>query len=225
MAVDRRRFVATLVTAGATGLAAGSAAPALAAAADGDPPSPLPAEPWDLSWLDTLKGKHKQVFDCANSDLTKGTPLVVVRNFLDAHKTVFGLEHPAIDTIVGIAVDAFPMNVGDAVWARYALGERWKIKEPGSDAWATRNVFLDAPAGAPGANMTVRAMQARGTLFWQCNNALNFVARQLATATQRTQDEVRADLLRGLNPGVRLVPAHTMAVGLVQERGCTYEKL
>ncbi len=37
--------------------------------------------------------------------------------------------------------------------------------------------------------------------------------------------EVRADLLAGLNPGVRLVPSHVMALGLVQERGVTYVKI
>jgi hypothetical protein len=38
-------------------------------------------------------------------------------------------------------------------------------------------------------------------------------------------DEVRADLIAGLNPFVRLVPAHVMAMGLVQERGVTYVKV
>ncbi len=36
---------------------------------------------------------------------------------------------------------------------------------------------------------------------------------------------MRAALIGGLNPGVVLVPAHTMATGLIQERGFTYEKL
>ena len=220
---DRRTFVASLVTAGTAAAALGAdLAPATAAA----PPLAAGAPPWDLSWLDGLKGKHKQVFDCSTRDLaTKVTPLAVVRNFLEAHKAVFGLEYPAIDTLVGVAGDAFPLNAGDDLWARYALGERWKIKDPQSGAWATRNVFLDAPAGSPNAGVTVRALQARGTIFWQCNNALGFVARELATAVGRPPDDVRAELLRGLNPGVRLVPAHTMMVGLCQERGCTYEKL
>jgi hypothetical protein len=36
---------------------------------------------------------------------------------------------------------------------------------------------------------------------------------------------VRADLIAGLNPGVRLVTSHVMAIGLVQERGVTYVKM
>ena len=37
----------------------------------------------------------------------------------------------------------------------------------------------------------------------------------------RSAIEVRA----GLNPGVKIVPALTWAVGMLQERGFTYEKL
>jgi len=50
------------------------------------------------------------------------------------------------------------------------------------------------------------------------------VTRQLAQQTGKSPADVRADLVAGLNPGVKLVPAHTLLVGLVQERGFTYEK-
>ena len=66
---------------------------ALAATA-GFPASPLgaevPAAPWDLSWLDSLKGKHRQVF--ALGELQNGVGLSVVTNWLDAHEEVFGLK-------------------------------------------------------------------------------------------------------------------------------------
>ena len=71
----------------------------------------------------------------------------------------------------------------------------------------------------------VKALQERGTIFWQCNIALGGVAQQLATARQLPVAEVRADLIAGLNPGVRLVPSHVMALSLVQERGVTYVKV
>jgi hypothetical protein len=70
----------------------------------------------------------------------------------------------------------------------------------------------------------VKAIQARGTVFWQCNVALGLVAQQLATAFQLPVAEVRGDLIAGLNPGVRLMPSHVMALGLAQERGFTYMK-
>lgn len=81
-----------------------------------------------------------------------------------------------------------------------------------------RNIFFDD------GNTSTKAMQARGTVFWQCNVALGGVAQQLADAMHLPFAGVRADLIAGLNPGVRLVPSHVMALGLAQERGFTYMK-
>ena len=81
-----------------------------------------------------------------------------------------------------------------------------------------RNIILD------GSNVSIKALQARGTIFWQCNVALGLVAQQLAEARRMPVADVRADLVAGLNPGVRLVPSHVMALALAQERGFTYMK-
>ena len=81
---------------------------------------------WDFSWLDTLKGKHRQVFDFGS--LEGGEPLRVVRNYLNAHKEVYRLEFPRVNAVVGIASNAFPINASDALWAKYSLGEKWKVR-------------------------------------------------------------------------------------------------
>ena len=46
----------------------------------------------------------------------------------------------------------------------------------------------------------------------------------IATLDERDYT-IRAELLAGLNPCVKLVPAHTMLLGLAQEHGCTYEQI
>jgi hypothetical protein len=56
-----------------------------------------------------------------------------------------------------------------------------------------------------------------------CNNALNNVSGRIAAAVQRPQAEVYQEVRAGLNPGVIVVPAHTMLVGIVQENGFAYE--
>lgn len=176
---------------------------------------------WDLAWLDELKGKHKQVYDYGSFDVsTDSRPLRFVRNYLDTHHDVFGLEFPDINTAVGISRPAFPINASDALWGKYRLGERWKIIDPSTKQPAVRNVFLGDGARDAG----VKALQARGTVFWQCNVALGGIVQELAQATGQPAQDVRAEVIAGLNPGVRLVPAHVMALGLVQERGFTYMK-
>jgi hypothetical protein len=183
------------------------------------------SSPWDLSWLDALKGKHRQLFDFGDVDISEESHLKVVRNWLNAHKDVFGLESPDVNTIVGIAGDAYPLNASDSLWENYPIGEQWKIKDPRTNTWARRNVYNDpGPTSAKG-SYDISTLVSRGTVFWQCNNAFGGVVSQLAKATGKATDAVRAELLAGMMPGVHLVPAHTMLVGLAQEHGFTYEAI
>ena len=210
---SRRSFLSVLTSlAGVAAIppASGQAAQAPAAS----------AQNWDLRWIDELKARHKQVFDMLDTDPTaEPSPFRLPRNYLDTFRDVYKLEFPDVQPIVGIAGRAFPANASDRLWEKYALGERSKIIDPVTKKPAVRNVFMDD------STLGVKALQARGTIFWQCNIALNNVAQQLAQARQLPVAEVRADLIAGLNPGVHLVPSHVMAMGLVQERGVTYVKL
>lgn len=207
----RRRFLTAL---GA--LAGGAVLPrTLAAAPD------AAQNGWDLSWLDDLRGKHRQVFDMSDMDIG----LVVVRNWLDAHKSVFGLEYPQVNAVIGIGGHAFPINASDAMYTQYPIGELWKVTDPATGKPALRNIFLEGGSGPNEQGASVRALQARGTIFWQCNNALHGVAARIAAAVKRPAPEVYTTLRAGLNPKVILVPAHTMLIGLAQEHGCAYEAL
>ena len=184
-------------------------------------PSVAPRAPWDLAWLDQLKGKHRQVFEVGKLEDVPG-PLHVVANYLDVWRDVYQLEYPDVNTVVSIAGSGFPINANDALWAKYKLAERWRLSDGGGKESATHNVFLNAPASDP-KRASVTALQSRGTIFTQCDKALRAIARELALASHETVDKVYEELVRELNPGVRLVPANTMLVGLAQEHGCAYE--
>jgi hypothetical protein len=140
-----------------------------------------------------------------------------VKNYLDTYRDVFGLQSPDINTAVGVS-RAIAINLSDAMWQKYKIGERYKIADPATKQPAVRNIFLSE------GDLSVKAMQARGTVFWQCNVALGLIAQQLAQASGTPAADVRADLVAGLNPGVRLVPSHVMAIGIAQEHGFTYVK-
>jgi hypothetical protein len=175
---------------------------------------------FDMAWLDELQGQHKQLYDLGGHQLSDDPgPLRFGRNFLDTFRDVYHLEFPDIDTAVGISGPAFPMNASDRLWVKYKLGERSKIIDPATRQPAERNIFYD-----DGSETSVRAMQARGTTFWQCNVALGVISQQLAAAFQMPVTDVKADLIAGLNPDVRLMPSHVMALALVQERGFSYMK-
>ncbi len=213
---DRRTFITAL--SGAAAFAAASGAEAAQAPAQPAAPGGI-----DITWFDAFKGKHKQVFDLGSFDLSVDTPLRQVVTFLAAHREVNRLEPPDdINVTVGISHKAFPMNASDALWQKYGLGEHYRIKDPATGQPSVRNIFVDGPVAGPA---TVAALQARGVAFWQCNFSLAAIAGELAAKTGGKAADIRADLLAGLRPGVRLVPAHTWAIGFVQERGFTYMKL
>ena len=180
---------------------------------------PLVVGQFDMTWLDQMKGQHKQLYDLGSQEFSEDPrALRYCRNFLDTFRDTYKLEFPNINTCVGISGPAFPMNASDRLWVKYKLGERSKIIDPMTKAPAVRNIFLE------GGDFSVKAMQARGTVFWQCNVALGQVAAQLAEANKMPVADVRADLIAGLNPGVHLMPSHVMALALVQERGFSYMK-
>jgi hypothetical protein len=213
----RRTFLATLAAAaGATMLAPFLSAKRLDAAE-------LSNAPWDLSWLDRLAGKHRQVFEVGKLEDVPG-PLHIVANYLDTWRDVYHLEFPDVNTVVSIAGSGFPINASDAIWSKYKLADKWRLTDGAGKEGATHNVFLDAPA-SDAKRASVKGLQSRGTIFCQCNKALEAIAREFAVATHEKFDKVYEELVAGLNPGVRLVPANTMLVGLAQEHGCAYESV
>lgn len=175
------------------------------------------AQGWDLSFVDRFTGKHKQVFDLMDTNLA----LVVIMNWLDAWESVYGLKHPEVNAIGAIAGKGFAINASDELYAKFPIGQLFGINDSTGKP-ATKSPFLEGGTGRM-AGAGVRPLQARGVTFWMCNNALMNVAGRIANAVQRPQPEIYSEVRAGLNPGVIVVPAHTMLVGIVQEKGFTYE--
>src|ERR1041384_642258 len=125
--------------------------------------APSPSGEWDLSWLNQLRGKHRQVFDLSNMEIR----LVVVRNWFDAHETVYGLKYPGVNAVIGIGGHAFPINASDELYRKFPIGELWKVTDPETGQPAVRNPFLDGGKTPADRESTVRALQARGAIFWQ----------------------------------------------------------
>jgi hypothetical protein len=213
----RRTFLATLAAAAGATVLGPLLSPRRLDAAE------APNAPWDLSWLEQLKGKHRQVFEVGKLEDVPG-PLHIVANYLDSWRDVYHLEFPEVNTVVSIAGSGFPINATGAIWSKYKLADKWRLTDGAGKAGATHNVFLDAPA-SDAKRASVKGLQSRGTIFCQCNKALEAIARELALASHEKFDKVYAELVAGLNPGVRLVPANTMLVGLAQEHGCAYESV
>lgn len=174
---------------------------------------------WDLSFLDRMTGQHKQVFDLMDTTIA----LVVIKNWLEAWEAVYGLKPPSVNAIAAIAGKGFAINASDALYAKFPIGQLFQVNDPATGQAATKNPWIagDRPGMFAGAG--VKPLQDRGVMFWMCNFALNNVAGRIANAVQRPQPEIYQEVRAGLNPGVIVVPAHTMLLGIAQEKGFKYE--
>jgi hypothetical protein len=194
-----------------------------ARSATGQVPPPQSGQPqrWDTAWLDQFKGRHKQVYDLMWHTLKPNT-LNPPMFFYDIHKEVSGVDYPDVNVVIGVNT-SFAINASDALWAKFKLGERFDVKDPSTGQPAVRNVYLGS--AKDDGRSSVRLLQARGAVFIQCNVALRGAIGSLASESGRPVSDVDAEVRAGLNPGVKIVPALTWAVGMLQERGFTYERL
>ncbi len=219
----RRSFLTRLTgLASVSGIALG-AHRAVASDADQPPVQPRASAPqkWDTAWLDEFKGRHKQLYDLMWHTLRPNT-LNPPMFYFDTHREMSGLEYSDVNVVIGVNT-SFALNASDTLWAKFKLGERFEIKDPATGQPAVRNVYLGT--GKDDTRSSVKLLQARGAVFIQCNVALSGAIASLATDFGRPRAEVDAGVRAGLNPGVKIVPALTWAVGMLQERGFTYEKL
>jgi len=179
------------------------------------------SEKWDTAWLDGFKGRHKQLYDLMWHTLRPNT-LNPPTFYLDVHRDVSGLEFPDVNVVIGVNT-SWVLNASDALWEKYALGERSDVKDPATGKPALRNVYLGTGKGDT--RSSIRSLQTRGAVFIQCNVALQGAINGLAREFGKPVADMDAEVRAGLNPGVKIVPALTWAVGMLQERGFTYEKL
>lgn len=212
--LPRRGFLGRVLMAGA---ALGLPPTAVLAAQD----RPRGASGPDEEWLRKLDGKHRQLFD--TPALQGGKALSQAKNFLDAYNQAYGMPDRELSVLIVAHGGAFPLVFDDATWERFGLGERFKVQDAATGAPARRNVFSSVRAGDPvPAEASVVALQRRGVVFVLCNNTLKRTTGEIAKASNETPEAVRSELLKGLLPGVSVVPAAVLAINRAQEHGLTY---
>ncbi len=181
----------------------------------------LSTEPVDEPWLTRLTGKHRQFFDAVTPN--DGTALLFAANYLDKNMEAYGLKQSEVTTVVGLRHMAVPLGLNDAMWAKYKLGEFFKVNDKGTNAPATRNVFSHLKSGdmmMPDAG--VEELIARGAIFTACNVALSVLSGFAANAAGLPPAGAHEEWVANLIPGVVVVPAGVLAVNRAQENHCTY---
>jgi intracellular sulfur oxidation DsrE/DsrF family protein len=220
---DRRGFLGTLAMgAGAISIASLSL-PLRVAAESGKFSSPHDDNPDE--WFNKITGKHRIVFDVTAPH--EIFPFAWPRVFMITN-TMTGTPEKSCNEVVILRHEAIPYALEDRLWAKYKLGEMFKITDPATKEPSVRNMFWKPKPGdfsVPGignVQIGINELQESGAMFCVCNMAITVFSAAIAQASNTDAGEVKNDFLSGVLPGVQVVPSGVWAVGRAQEHGCAY---
>ena len=221
-ASPRRKFLQTI----ATGTAA------LGMASMINPFQQLQATPLNNSsdpgpdeWFNKVKGKHKMVFDATRPNGM--FPFAWPKVFLMTNAAT-GTPEKECGVVVILRHEAIPYAMEDSLWAKYNFGEVFKADDPLTKKPATRNPFWRPKPGdfkVPGignVQIGINELQDSGVMFCVCNMALTVYSSVIADGMKMAAADVKAEWMKGLLPGVEVMPSGVWAVGRAQEKGCAY---
>jgi len=177
-------------------------------------------------WVQALKGKHRQIFDFnAHGD---GIGLIHMHNYIETLKSAYGASPGDINVVGTNYGGTTPLAWNDTIWAKYKVGAALNLTDPETKAPLARNWFFRPKKTDPVflngmlADASMENLVRRGAVFLQCNNALRLWVGRLAGMGLGTAESIDADIRANLNPGVVVVPAMVVAVGVAQRHGLTY---
>jgi hypothetical protein len=219
---DRREFLTHVATAAAAVAASACAAPLAAAAVQ-----TRRSAPFDDSWTRRVAAaKHRAVMD--SPGIEDGLGLVHATFFMQGYREQLDVGASDVVPVVVLRHQGTAIALNDAIWAKYAIGERYKVKDPATGNDALRNPFIRVskddknPLVPPDA--CLEALLASGVILLACNKAAMKLAGQVAQKFNRDADEVRAEFRAGIVPGVLLQPSGIYATLRAQDVGCAFIK-
>ena len=210
----RRGFLGKLAAAAALGL---TGLTPLRLEAQPETPRTTGADPSFEAWLNRITGRHKIVFDAPEPN--NGMPVVWPRVWLNTMRDNYGTPDAQNIAVVIARHSGLPIALKDEMWAKYKLGEVFKIND--GAAPATRNVYgKQMPLPLPGTG--IEQLLAAGVMFGACAVAIALYGGMVAQNMGLDAATVRADWIANLYPGVQVVPSGVLAVSRAQEKGCAY---
>jgi intracellular sulfur oxidation DsrE/DsrF family protein len=215
----RRGFLGGLAAGAASLGVAALTAPFKALAEAGKGPQPSGDTSFE-AWLGQIKGKHRQVFDAPA--LNEGMPFAWPRVFYMTNKQL-GIPESELTVIVILRHDAIPLALDHPLWEQYGLGEFFHINDAKTKAAAKRNPYYKpAPGELLLPDMSIEELQKSGVMFGACDMALTVYSRFVGEKVKEDPEQVKSNWVKGVLPGMQIVPSGVLAVNRAQELGCTY---
>ncbi|GAB4030079.1 DsrE family protein [Spirosoma gilvum] len=177
------------------------------------------------AWFNTIKGKHRVVFDATRPH--EIMPFAWPRVFLLTNGAT-GTPESENSVVVVLRHDAIPYAFEDRLWEKYKFGDVFKANDPATGKPAIRNPFAKPKPGdfnVPGVGevaIGINELQASGVKFCVCDVAMTVYSSGIAQGMNMKPEDIKKEWLSGLLPGIQVVPSGVWALGRAQEKGCAY---
>ncbi|MDZ4257827.1 MAG: hypothetical protein U0974_08875 [Gemmatimonadales bacterium] len=180
-----------------------------------------PAE--QAPWLAQLDGSHRMLFDAASPG--DGIPLIHAKNYYDTFNRAYQVDDAEVDAVLTFYGGTTFYGLNDSMWSKYQLGAFTGAKDASGTPFSS-NPWRTAPnvLGSAMPEASVESLQQRGATFILCDNALGFMAGQVAAAGGLERDAVYEEMKANILPGVTLVPAMVIAIDQAQQAGVSYHR-
>ncbi|MFI5205887.1 MAG: hypothetical protein ACHQVK_03010, partial [Candidatus Paceibacterales bacterium] len=137
-----------------------------------------------------------------------------------------GTPETQLSVVVILRHEAIPYALGNDLWAKYKLGEMFKINDEKTKAPATSNPFWQRPTdtlpGIGNVDIGMDVLQKSGVMFAACDMAITVYSAVAAMGSGGDAAAIKKEWEMGALPGVQIVPSGVWAVGRAQEHGCAY---
>lgn len=211
--LDRRDFLSFTAMSAMFGMGTAALPAATAIAADG------PATDF-TRWLDSIPGKHRALFDAREPN--SGFPMVWTWVYLFTAPPAYGVQESDVGVAMVLRHNAIPLALNDAAWAKYKLGEFFSIQDPTTKAPAVRNPYYASMAEPFFPDMALQKLIDRGVKVVACDMAIHFYSMLMAKKMGAKHDDVKADWMQSVLPGVAHAPSGVVACQGAVARGCSY---
>ena len=176
-------------------------------------------------WFNQVKGKHRIVYDATQPH--EIYPFAWPKVFLLTNQQT-GTPANDCGVVVILRHTAIAYGFEDRLWEKYKFGKVFNAHDPKTKAPSLRNPFWKPKPGdfiVPGIGevaIGINELQAEGVMFCICEMAIGVFCATLAGMMHLNADDVKKDWMKGLLPGIQVVPSGVWAVGRAQEHGCAY---
>jgi len=183
-----------------------------------------PAEEFDLSWVDRVKGKYRAVFDVPEIDSGYGVWRASLwgKQYMDVLK----IAATDLSPVLVLRHHGIALAMQQSFWDKYEVPKSNQVTHPITQQGTDRNpALLSSKRGEVPADFDDVALDkyiSRGGIALACNLAFDDMIELVTKKDGGTPESARKTALAGMVPGVILQPSGVFAALHAQDVGCKY---